>query len=139
MTRHVLLVVSLTVAAMAGSCATPDPASADGVSVVQFTDVVVPDGLQLRDVAHESHSKSEAAWRMGHFVYTGQTGVQAAASYVRERMPQHNWTQMSDKVLEDGAVQMRFERDVYSAEYVFRRAEGATQMVVDYDTQFQRR
>ena len=120
-------------------CASPDPTTAYGVSAVQFQDVVVPAGLQLRDAAHESHSRVEAAWRKAHFIYSGQTTVQAAASYVRERMPQHNWTMVGEEPVEESGVKLRFERGVYSAEYVFSRADGATQMVVDYDTQFQRR
>ena len=109
------------------------------MSAVQFQDVVVPAGLVLRDAAHESHSRVEAAWRKGHFIYSGQTSVQSAIAYVRERMPQHNWTMVAEEQAEESGTRLRFERGVYSAEYVFNRADGATQMVVDYDTQFQRR
>ncbi len=121
------------------SCASPDPTTAYGVSAVQFQDVVVPAGMQLRDSAHESHSRVEASWRKAHFIYSGQTPVQSAVSYVRERMPQHNWTMVAEEQVEEAGVKIRFERGIYSAEYVFSRADGATQMVVDYDTQFQRR
>lgn len=139
MKRPVSYAALVVFAATVASCAAPDPTTAYGVSAVQFQDVVVPAGMQLRDAAHESHSRIEAAWRKAHFVYSGQTAVQAAASYVRERMPQHNWTMVSEEQLEETGLKIRFERGIYSAEYVFSRADGATQMVVDYDTQFQRR
>lgn len=139
MKRSVSCVALVVCAVALSSCASPDPATAYGVSAVQFQDVVVPAGMTLRDSAHESHSRVEAAWRKAHFIYTGQPSVQAAVAYVRERMPQHNWTMVTEEQMEEGGVKIRFERGVYSAEYVLSRTEGATLMVVDYDTQFQHR
>lgn len=115
-----------------------DPA-ANGVDAVQFQDVVVPDGLRLRDRAHESYSREEAGWRHGHFEYVGQTDVQAAADYVRARMPQHNWSKVQDTVEAEAGVRLRFERGIYRADYAFTRGEGSTIMVVDYTTDYARR
>jgi hypothetical protein len=119
------------------SCAT-DPAS-DGVTAVQFQDVVVPTGLRLKDANHESYSKQEVDWRHGRFEYVGQTAVQAAADYVRERMPQHSWTKLKDETDDEAVVRIRFERGIYRADYTFNRSEGTTVMVVDYSTDYSRR
>ncbi|MFY9344848.1 MAG: hypothetical protein WAT39_20310 [Planctomycetota bacterium] len=123
--------------ALLAACAM-DPA-ADGVSAVQFQDVVVPSGLRLRDDAHESYSREEAGWRQGHFVYVGQTDASTAADYVRGRMPQHGWTKVQDEADGEGGFRLGFHRDVYRAAYSLRRGEGFTTMVVDYTTDYQRR
>lgn len=120
--------------AMLSACAT-DPA-ADGVSAVQFQDVVVPSGLVLRDNAHESYSREEASWRRGHFVYGGQTDLQAAANYVRERMPQHSWSKMRDEQDQEAGIRLGFVRGIYRADYVFSRTDGSTLMVVEYTTDY---
>jgi hypothetical protein len=36
-------------------------------------------------------------------------------------------------------LKLRFERSVYTADYTFVRADGATRMVVDYATDYTRR
>ncbi|MBL8752435.1 MAG: hypothetical protein JNK15_03960 [Planctomycetes bacterium] len=118
------------------ACAT-DPNDA-GASAVQFQDVVVPSGLRLRDEANESYSRDESGWRQGHFVYSGQIDVAAAANYVRERMPQHKWTKVQDEQTQEAGLRLRFERGIYRAEYAFTRAEGSTTMVVDYTTNHSR-
>ena len=119
------------------ACAT-DPATAHGVSAVQFQDVVVPAGLKLVDDAHRSWSREEAGWRSAHFEYIGQVDLQDAANYVRERMPQHGWTKSRDEAA-SASTQMQFERGIYVADYSFTRSEGATIMVVDYKTDYARR
>jgi hypothetical protein len=114
-----------------------------GVESRQFQDVVVPAGFQLRDRAHESFSREEATWRQGHFVYVGGARVDEAASYVQQRMPQHGWQvmpgQTPEQVPEGDEVRLRFERGIYAADYLFRRTEGSTHMIVDYTTDFSRR
>ena len=120
------------------ACAT-DPASNNGVTAMQFQDVVVPSGMRLREEAHESYSREEAGWRHGHFVYTGQTEVATIANYERERMPQHKWTKVLDEEGQEIGLRLRFERGRYRADYTFTRSDGSTMMVVDYVTDGPRR
>ena len=110
-----------------------------GVESRQFQDVVVPAGFELRDRAHESFSREEATWRQGHFVYVGAARVDEAAAYVQQRMPQHGWQVTSGQMPEGDEVRLRFERGIYAADYLFRRSEGSTHMIVDYTTDFSRR
>ncbi|MCU0862730.1 MAG: hypothetical protein MUC36_02965 [Planctomycetes bacterium] len=125
--------------AVLAACETGDPSRSYGVGAAQYQDVVVPAGLKLREGGHESYSRDEAGWRQAHLVYSGQTRVEEAANYVRQRMPQHNWSMVASEELEGGVVKLRFERSVYTADYTFVRADGATQMVVDYATDYTRR
>jgi len=125
--------------ALTSGCETGADRAGYGVNATQFQDMVVPAGLRLRDRGHESYSRQEAGWRMGHFVYVGATGVEEAAGYVRQRMPQHSWKMVSEDVTADQVARMRFERGIYSAEYTFQRRDGSTQMVVVYNTDYSRR
>ncbi len=129
----------LVATALFAACQSPDPAQDHGVSAAQFQDVVVPSGMTLRDDAHESHSRDDAGHRQAHYVYTGPPSVQDAVAYVRQRMPQHSWTIVSEENSEDTGVRLRFERGIYRADYSFTRSEGATVMVVDYSTDYSRR
>jgi hypothetical protein len=134
--QSALIAASLLLTA---GCETRDPSRAHGVSAEQFKDVVVPAGLKLREGGHESYSRDDAGWRQAHFVYSGQTPVEDAISYVRQRMPQHSWSLAGESALETGGTKLRFERDIYSTEYTFSRTDGATLMVVDYSTDYSRR
>jgi hypothetical protein len=138
-TARFAVVLAALATILLGACQSPDPSREHGVSAVQFQDVVVPSGMQLRDEAHESHSRDDAGHKQAHYVYTGQTRVEDAIAYVRERMPQHNWTVVSEDKGDDTGVRIRFERGIYRADYSFTRSEGATVMVVDYSTDFSRR
>lgn len=128
---------ALALAAMSACALEPDDTTS--VLAVQFQDVVVPSGLRIREGRHQSWSREEAGFRHGRFEYYGQNEVASAADYVRERMPQHNWTKVSDAAAENGDLKIRFERDIYRADYTFSRSEGATTMVVDYTTDYSRR
>lgn len=110
----------------------------DGVQAVQFKDMVVPAGLRLLDDSHQSHSVETSGWRQGRFVYSGLVQPAEAASYVRERMPLHNWELVKDETtaVEPVTTTMRFLRGYYVAEYRFTRVDGRTQLVVDYDTDY---
>lgn len=134
----VRLLAALLVSSLLGACAGAGARDGYGVSATQFQDMVVPDGFRLRDGAHESYSREEVGWRQGHFVYAGTTALESALNYVRQHMPRHSWQIVKDEALED-AVHLRFERGVYSADYTFSRREGATHMVVSYDTDYTRR
>jgi hypothetical protein len=123
---------------LAGGCGTTESREGYGVSATQFQDMIVPTGFQLRDKGHESYSREEVGWRQGHFVYSGADPMEAALAYVRQHMPRHSWQIVKDEALED-SVHLRFERGVYSADYTFSRREGATQMVVVYNTDYSRR
>jgi hypothetical protein len=119
------------------ACQTPETKHAFGVSAVQFQDVVVPSGLKLRDAGHESYAREEAGWRQAHLVYSGSVKIEDAMGYVRQRMPQHNWTALAEEALPDSGTRLRFERGVYSADYTFSSSrEGSTQMVVEYRTDY---
>ena len=135
--RAAVAAVALLALTALGACAL-EPDETTQVQAVQFQDVVVPSGLTIRDAAHQSWSREEAGFRHGRFEYYGQNDLAAAADYVRARMPQHNWTKVEDTTGE-GGVKIRFERDVYRADYSFSRSEGATTMVVDYTTDYARR
>lgn len=105
----------------------------------QFQDVVVPSGFRLKDEAHESFSREEATWRHGRFVYSGSDYVEEASAYVKRHMPRHDWKMVSNETTEDDVVRLRFERGIYSADYLIRRQDGTTHMVVDYATDYSRR
>lgn len=120
-----------------GACAV-EPDESTTVQAVQFQDVVVPDGMRIREGQHQSYSREEAGWRHARFEYAGQVEVTTAADYVRERMPQHGWSKAQDEAAE-AATKIRFERGIYRAEYTFSRSDGATVMVVDYTTDYTRR
>lgn len=134
-----LVVVLVAGAGFFCSCAAEQSRENDGVSASQFKDVVVPAGLRLLDGAHESHSIEAASWRLGHFVYSGSVPDEEAASYVRQRMPQHNWELVVDERVDENTTKLRFLRGHYAAEYRFIRQDGRTQMVVDYQTDYARR
>lgn len=121
------------------ACRATEGGGEDGVSAVQFQDVVVPSGLRLIDGSHESASREVAGWRQGRFVYQGDTRIEDAIAYVRQRMPQHNWEVTGSVNLEPPGCRLQFARGIYSAEYTFERREGVTQMVVDYRTDYSRR
>jgi hypothetical protein len=129
----------LGILAILGGCQSAANQANHGVSATQFQDMVVPAGLRLRDNAHESYSRQEAGWRLGHFVYEGSTGIEEAMGYVRERMPQHNWAKVRDESTADEVTHLRFERGVYSADYTFQRRAGLTRMTVVYNTDYTRR
>ena len=133
----VKLLVALTV--FAGACETTADREGQGVHAVQFQDVVVPTGFRLQDQAHESHSREEANWRQGHFVYSGPTGLEEALGYVKQRMPQHSWRIVAEEAVGETGKRLLFERGIYSAEYTFQRRDGSTQMVVVYTTDYSRR
>lgn len=131
--RHAIVAFVVALAA----CAT-DPA-ADSVTAVQFQDVVVPSGMRLKKDNHESYSTEASTYRKGRFEYVGSTELEAAAAYVRERMPQHSWTKVQDEAVAEAGLRMLFERGIYRADYTFTRSDGATVMVVDYSTNFSRK
>ena len=125
---------------LSAACQTPEAKHAFGVSAVQFQDVVVPSGFKLRDAGHESYAREEAGWRHAHLVYSGAVKIEEAMGYVRQRMPQHNWTALTEETLPDSGIRLRFERGVYSADYTFSSSrEGSTQMVVEYKTDYSRK
>lgn len=115
------------------------PRGQDGVTAIQFPDMVVPDGLRLVDNAHQSHSVEAASWRQGRFVYSGTVRAEDAAGYVREQMPRHNWRLVADESRGPNGATLRYQRGYYAAEYTFSRANGRTQLVVEYDTDYSRR
>lgn len=137
-TRAAAAAASLLAFVALGACAL-EPDENTSVQAVQFQDVVVPSGLRIREAKHQSWSREEAGFRHGRFEYYGQNDVAGAADYVRQRMPQHNWAKISDGPAENGDLKIRFERDIYRADYTFSRSEGATTMVVDYTTDYSRR
>ncbi len=112
------------------------PRGQDGVSSVQFQDVVVPDGLKIVDNAHQSHTVEAASYRNGRLVYTGAVRAEDAVAYVRERLPLHNWTLVQEDTANPDRTKLRFERGYYVQEYLFTRRDGKTEMVVDYTTDY---
>ena len=115
------------------------PRGQEGVTSVQFQDVVVPDGLHIVDSAYQSHSIEAASSRFGRYVYSGAVRAEDAASYVRERLPLHNWTLVHEDTKNSDQTKLRFERGYYVQEYLFTRRDGRTEMVVDYTTDYSER
>lgn len=137
-TKTILTAFLLTFCLVPSAC----QMSANGPSAVnsrQFQDVVVPSGFRLRDRAHESFSREEASWRHGRFVYAGSDYVAEASAYVKQHMPRHSWQMVSNEAIAEDGVRLRFERGIYSADYLIRRLDGTTHMVVDYATDYSRR
>lgn len=132
-----LPLASLVLGVVLAACEST-PVQQDGVSSMQFQDVVVPDGMRILDTEHQSHSRQDSSLRQGHFVYLGSSPVADAANYVRARMPQHNWKMVADEVAADGTVRLGFVRGIYEAAYQFERRDGRTQMIVDYKTDYSR-
>jgi hypothetical protein len=139
MTTKTILTAFLATFCLAVTACQTGSAEPAGVDSRQFQDVVVPDGFYLKDRAHESFSREEATWRHGHFVYSGSAYVDQASTYVQGRMPHHSWKLISQETVEDDGVHLRFERGIYSADYLISRRDGTTHMVVDYATDYSRR
>ena len=105
-----------------------------GVTAIQPADVVVPEGMQLRE--NLSSSNEAEGWVYAHLVYRGGTPPEAAVADVLERMPLHSWELVQD-TLEDAPDErrtLRFQRGRYTATYAFHRDGSVTGMVVDYRT-----
>lgn len=118
------------------ACETTGNSGEYGVTATQFSDVVVPSEMKLRE--NQSHSRDDGGTRVAHLVYSGQARVEDVESYLRLRLPSHSWQLVAETKIEEGIV-MKFERDVYSVQYSVVRSEGATLMTVDYATDYSRR
>jgi hypothetical protein len=136
MARFTPLIV-LSCALLAPACKSTKPTAApdDGVSAIQFQDIVVPSGMKLQESNHESHSMEASGYRMGHFLYEGMPKVEEASSHILQRMPQHNWTLVSDEKLDEMTRKLKFSRGRYVAEYTLHRQDGVTNLVIDYKTE----
>ncbi len=132
-TRGMLLSALLGLTSLS-SCASTIPPGGYGVNAIQFSDVVVPDGMSLRQGEDESYTLEVGNWRSGHLVYGGTAQVTAVSSYVLERMPQHAWELTVEEAPDEQNRRLRFERGDYVAEYNIRRRENLTTMIVDYTT-----
>lgn len=136
--RHFLL-CALTACIAACKSTEVELSNDHGVTAVQFQDLVVPDGMKMLDRYHESHSREEAGWRYGHYVYSGQPKLDDVAGHLLLRMPQHSWVVASDERPDDSTRRLRFTRGRYVAEYTITREHGSTVMVIDYKTQIESR
>lgn len=140
MRRSLFAPLALLSIFLLAACRSPDAKESEtGVAAVQFADMVVPDGLLLRDRYHESYSREEAGWRFGHFVYTGQPRVDEACAHLLLRMPQHLWKLEADEQPDETSRKLRFSRGRYVADYLLSRQDGLTQMVVEYRTEIEPR
>lgn len=128
-----MLLMGLALASLTG-CESTIPPGGYGVSAIQFSDVVVPDGMRLRQGEDESYTLEVGKWRSGHLVYGGTAQLTAVSSYVLERMPQHAWELTADEAPDEQNRRLRFERGDYVAEYNIRRRENLTTMIVEYTT-----
>lgn len=132
---RLLAPLAIVISAILPSCkSSATPPKGSGVSAIQFQDIVVPTGMILQDIYHESHSVEEAGWRYGHYVYRGSPRVEEASAYVLKRMPDHAWSLTADEQKDKLTRVLRFARGLYQAEYNIQQIEGITQMVVDYRT-----
>jgi len=104
----------------------------------QFQDYVVPSGFRLKDRRHESFSREIASWRHGHYLYSGSDDVASAVTYVQANMGRHSWSLVGAEDVDETSKRLQFERGIYSAEYLFQRKDGVTQMTVDYTTDYTR-
>ena len=138
MNHRFLGVLSACAFVLVGACESTDPSpsgTGNGVSAVQFQDVVVPDGMVIHEDFAESHSREEPGWRYGHFVYSGDLSIEEASTFVLRRMPQHAWTLVTDDKNVEDARRLKFSRGRSTVEYALERQEGVTHMVIDYRTQ----
>ena len=130
-----MLILGLGALASLTACQSTVPPGGHGVRAIQFSDVVVPDGMTLRDRHEESFTVEVGSWRTGHLVYGGTAPVNAVSGYVLRRMPDHAWELTADEAPNGQNRTLRFERGQYVAEYTIERRENLTRMIVDYSTE----
>ena len=130
-----MLILGLGALANLTSCVSTIPSGGYGVRPIQFTDVVVPDGMTLRDRHEESFTIEVGSWRVGHLEYGGTSPVNAVTGYVLQRMPQHAWELIGDQAPNGQRRTLRFARGQYVAQYTIERRENLTMMIVDYSTE----
>src|SRR5262245_50913943 len=88
----------------------PDP-DFDHASIAraQFEDIPVPEGFKLRTDLLQSYSYQCGSFRQGRLLYEGAPDPAHAASYLRDRIPQHGWTATTDST-EGGARKLAFRK-----------------------------
>src|SRR5262245_42949912 len=88
----------------------PDP-DFDHASIAraQFEHIPVPEGFTLRTDVLQSYSYQCGSFRQGRLLYEGAPDPARAASYLRDRVPQHGWTQSTDST-EGGARKLEFRK-----------------------------
>lgn len=126
-------VILLAISALFSSCRGTG-AYDDGVSAIQFSDVVVPDGMTLRNNANQSWSQEATGWRRAHYEYHGRNPIPEVCTYVKERMAQHAWI-LAEEEIARGQARLLFRRGKFTAEYQVHREQSATNMVVEYRTE----
>ncbi len=136
------LIPAILVSALLGACATQpgELSEADsGVSAIQFADIPVPAGMRLREGRHDSHSFQAGDFRYGDFRYMGMVPVQAAVSYMGERMKLNRWAQSEPTEIIAGKQHMRFTRYPYQTHCVIWKEpdENITRMNIEVRTKLQ--
>src|SRR5262245_40562622 len=120
----------------------PDP-DFDHASIArsQFEDIPVPEGFKLRTDLLQSYTYQCGSFRQGRLLYEGAPDPARAASYLRDRVPQHGWTQTTDST-EGGARKLEFRKGRSVLRCDLRRAAGArpdlTLLVVTIEPELER-
>jgi hypothetical protein len=102
----------------------PDP-DFDHASIAraQFEDIPVPEGFKLRTDVLQSYSYQCGSFRQGRLLYEGAPDPARAASYLRDRIPQHGWTQTIDST-DGGARRLEFRKGRSLLRCDLRRTSG---------------
>ena len=138
MTKKPSLIATLLLCGALSQSCQMAPNQPPEVGSRQFKDYVVPSGYRLKDRYHESYAREVASWRHGHYIYTGSGDVALAVAYVEANMGRHSWRLVGTEEVEDSGKRMKFERGIYSADYLFQPDGKLTRMTVDYKTDYTR-
>lgn len=138
--RAALLAGLLALPACSGAYADGTTEAAASLSVAQFEDVPIPDGLKLQTNLNQTYSYENGMYRKGAFVYTGTLAGEAVVEYALQNLPDYGWQLVSNTGSaaegEGGAV-LEFVRWPYRARYQIEDAEkGPTRLEVTYTTDF---
>ncbi len=106
----------------------------DGVSAIQPNDLPVPFGMKLQDRLHKSFSRESGTYRQGDFFYAGEMPVAQVATYLLERMPQHNYELKSKESLGKNHEVLVFKRGRYTTTCIIDRQEMRTQLKYELRT-----
>ncbi|MHC5062747.1 MAG: hypothetical protein ACYTG5_02090 [Planctomycetota bacterium] len=136
------LLPALLATALLGSCATETgeiPVADSGVSAIQFADIPVPAGMRLREGRHDSRSFQAGDFRYGDVRYMGMVPVDAAVSYMSERMKLNRWEQAGPIENIAGKQHLRFVRYPYHTHCVIWKEtdENITRMNIEVRTKLQ--
>ena len=105
---------------------------------IQFQDVPVPLGMNLRSSMNESYSHEVGAFRTGHFVYDGAVAIDQIEEYLLERMPLHGWQLEAHERPNEDVRRLKFRHLDQTVSCEIARRAGGSMLVIDLNTRRQR-